>query len=64
MPIYEYQCEKCDNQFEKLVFAGDEDHVACPECGASQVEKMVSFTSFMSSGIGRACASQSSGLFS
>jgi len=64
MPIYEYHCEKCDNQFEKLVFAGDEDRVTCPECGAAQVEKMISFTSFMSSGISRSCASGSSGLFS
>jgi len=59
MPIYEYHCEKCDNQFEKLVFAGDEERVACPKCGDTQVEKMISFTSFMSSGLVRACTSGS-----
>ncbi len=64
MPIYEYQCAKCDQHFEKLVYASDEGHVTCPECGAEQVEKMISFSSFMSSGLGRACASESSGRFS
>ena len=25
MPIFEYQCEQCEKQFEKLVFAGDDE---------------------------------------
>ena len=34
MPIYEYQCEKCDTRFEKLVRrTADEDEPSCPSCG-------------------------------
>ena len=65
MPIYEYKCKKCDNCFEKLVFAGDEEPVECTECGTRQVKKLISCTSFMdSSGIGGACSSGASSGFS
>jgi len=34
MPIYEYKCEDCGNEFEKLVVrAADGGAVACPSCG-------------------------------
>lgn len=34
MPIYEYQCEDCGTEFEKLVRrSGGHDEVACPSCG-------------------------------
>ena len=32
MPIYEYICRKCGNEFEVLVFNKDEKP-ECPECG-------------------------------
>ena len=32
MPLYEYRCEKCDEQFEELRSASDEDEVRCPSC--------------------------------
>ena len=64
MPIYEYKCKKCDTCFEKLVFAGDEQPVECPQCEARQVEKLMSCASFMDSGIGKACSSGTGGGFS
>ncbi|MCX5860722.1 MAG: zinc ribbon domain-containing protein [Desulfomonile sp.] len=45
MPIYEYQCCSCENNFEKLVFGRDE--VVCPSCGGA-VEKMMSCCNFKS----------------
>jgi putative FmdB family regulatory protein len=40
MPLYEYECRKCDHVFEELVY-GDEP-VACPNCKARKVEKLFS----------------------
>ena len=47
MPIYEYRCTHCRHCFEKLVFAGDEEPVTCPECDHLEVEKLMSCVSFM-----------------
>ncbi|MBW2028213.1 MAG: zinc ribbon domain-containing protein [Deltaproteobacteria bacterium] len=51
MPIYEYRCKKCHNEFECLVL-GDEEGISCPECNARRVERLMS-----------ACSSKSSGNF-
>ncbi len=57
MPIFEYQCEKCEKQFEKLLFAGeDEKNIVCPQCGSHEVQKMMSACSFMGSSIGTCAA--------
>lgn len=41
MPIYNYKCEKCNNEFELVVF--DKDKViVCPECESKSVVKMFS----------------------
>jgi putative FmdB family regulatory protein len=45
MPIYEYRCENCDNDFETLVF-GTED-ICCPKC-KGPVERVMSCCSFKS----------------
>ena len=45
MPIYEYHCCKCEDDFEKLVFGKDD--VVCPKCG-SKVERLMSACSFKS----------------
>jgi len=43
MPIYEYVCEKCGNEFELIVF-NKEEAPNCPKCGAENpVKKMSSF---------------------
>lgn len=42
MPIYEYNCQKCGSQFEKLLKAGSGDEIACPDCGSDRVEKVLS----------------------
>jgi putative FmdB family regulatory protein len=41
MPLYEYSCRQCDNEFEMLVFA-DQEAVECPRCESARVEKKMS----------------------
>ncbi|MDD9303589.1 MAG: hypothetical protein HUK40_15105 [Desulfobacter sp.] len=31
MPIFEYQCDACKNEFERLVFANDKSKIKCPK---------------------------------
>ena len=42
MPIYEFKCTKCGNQFEVLVSIGGEKDVSCKNCGDGKVEKLIS----------------------
>lgn len=42
MPIYEYVCDKCGNEFEVIVFKDDQP--SCPACGNDKpTKKMSSF---------------------
>jgi putative FmdB family regulatory protein len=43
MPIYEYKCKKCGNDFEWFCFRStDEAELACPSCGGKKADKMMS----------------------
>ncbi|MDY6911092.1 MAG: zinc ribbon domain-containing protein [Chloroflexota bacterium] len=42
MPIYDYKCAECDTVSELLVRAVDSSVIACPECGSSDMEKLLS----------------------
>jgi putative FmdB family regulatory protein len=45
MPIYEFRCVSCGELFEKIFKTSDESvELACPECGADVVERVVSVT--------------------
>ncbi|QGY40038.1 zinc ribbon domain-containing protein [Pseudodesulfovibrio cashew] len=41
MPIFEYQCNDCGNEFEELVFDRDECP-PCPKCGSKETGKLMS----------------------
>jgi putative FmdB family regulatory protein len=41
MPIFEYRCRACREEFEKLVRSSSQE-VACPRCGSGRVEKKLS----------------------
>ena len=41
MPIYEYICKACKNEFEALVRPGD-DSPGCPSCKARDIERLLS----------------------
>jgi len=43
MPIFEYLCDDCGNQFEKLVRRSEEaDRTECPSCGRDHVTTRIS----------------------
>ncbi|MBT3176903.1 MAG: zinc ribbon domain-containing protein [Desulfobacula sp.] len=47
MPIYEFKCSKCEEFFEVIVMASnDNDTVACPKCESNEYERVVSKTNF------------------
>jgi putative FmdB family regulatory protein len=52
MPIYEYACAQCGHQFELMQRIGEAAPERCEKCGAPQVERQVSQTSFMLKGTG------------
>lgn len=56
MPIFEFKCEKCNQEFERVVFAQDKETIVCPKCHATNVKKLISAASFISrTGISGAC---------
>ncbi len=43
MPIYEYVCEACGQEFEKMVRFSDVDSApVCPVCGSKETHKQIS----------------------
>ncbi len=43
MPIFEYQCQECEENFEILQLSHeDEAAVGCPQCGSEQTERLIS----------------------
>jgi putative FmdB family regulatory protein len=59
MPIYEYHCLKCNEDFECLVF-GDEKP-DCPACKGTDVCRLMSTCGFVSKGGGGQTVSRSAG---
>ncbi len=51
MPIYEYECKKCGNNFEKLIFNIKDTSITCPDCGAKQVKRLLSTARVIGGGI-------------
>ncbi|MCP4682639.1 MAG: zinc ribbon domain-containing protein [Desulfobacterales bacterium] len=49
MPIYEYKCLSCREDFETIVF-GTNDKVACPHCNGEKLERLMSACGFRSGG--------------
>jgi len=40
MPLFDFRCKRCGAEFEALVLGGDQP--SCPECGTSDLEKLMS----------------------
>ena len=57
MPIYEYACNQCGEDFEKLVFGSA--IVDCPKCNSKDIKKKLS--SFGMSGVDKPFAGSVSG---
>jgi len=52
MPIYEYRCESCGHELDKLQSFSDEPLVTCPACDADELKRLISQTSFHLKGSG------------
>ena len=52
MPIYEYQCDKCEHVLEALQKFADEPLKFCPECGADALKRLLSAPRFRLKGSG------------
>jgi len=48
MPIFEYHCTECDEDFEVLIFGNEE--VSCPTCKGNKIKKLLSAFSHKSDG--------------
>lgn len=53
MPIYEYRCRHCANEFELLVLKNS-PAPACPECQGEDIEQLLSGFAVNSDGISKA----------
>jgi putative FmdB family regulatory protein len=53
MPIYEYQCRQCANEFELLILKGSPTP-ACPSCQSQDLEQLLSGFAVSSEGISQA----------
>ncbi|MBI3015990.1 MAG: zinc ribbon domain-containing protein [Candidatus Tectomicrobia bacterium] len=49
MPIYEFHCPACENDFETLVM-NSRATVSCPRCGGHDLERKLSVFAFQSGG--------------
>ncbi len=49
MPIFEFLCQDCGKEFEKLVFSQPEETL-CRHCNSPRVDKLISRFSFKGSG--------------
>jgi putative FmdB family regulatory protein len=59
MPIYEYHCNACGNEFETLVLPHKPAEPACPKCQSTNLEKLLSGFAPSTAGIRQANALKS-----
>jgi len=60
MPIYEYVCDQCEHEFERLVLNPSEKF-GCPKCKGKKVNRKMSTFAFSSGGKFTSTASSSCG---
>lgn len=58
MPMYEFHCNKCNDNFEELASANET--VPCPKCGSTDTERLISACRCMCGGAGDDGASSAS----
>lgn len=52
MPIYEYRCESCAHELEKIQKMNDDVLVDCPQCGRPALKRLISAAAFRLKGSG------------
>ncbi len=45
MPIFEFHCQDCKTQFNKMISNADKDHVRCPQCDSGNIKQLLSLFS-------------------
>ena len=62
MPIYEYVCKECGEEFEELII-GSQNVIKCRKCGSVNTEKKMSAFAFKAGGkfVGTGKKAQSGG---
>ena len=62
MPLYEYRCQNCGHEFEKMVrFSEASQSPVCPNCTSEQTNKKISiFASYGASTAGATASAASS----
>jgi putative FmdB family regulatory protein len=63
MPIFEYECQACNNKFEELVSSAT-TAIACPRCNSTDTRKQLSMfaaSTGSSAGSMPSCASSGCG---
>lgn len=56
MPIFEYNCQSCDQHFETIVMSAREK-ISCPKCNSKKVQKQLSVFSAPASSAAEAAPS-------
>lgn len=50
MPFFEYKCSICDKEFEELIRSEtDLENLRCPQCGSTEVDKLLSLFGMVAS---------------
>lgn len=52
MPIYEYRCQSCQHELEKLQRLSDPVLTVCPQCGKAKLRRLMSAAGFRLKGAG------------
>ena len=52
MPIYEYQCQDCGHELEKIQKMSDSPLTDCPQCKQTKLVKKISAAGFRLTGTG------------
>ncbi len=47
MPIFEYDCQDCGHNFERIVFSEKQERITCPKCKSERIKRVISSTSFI-----------------
>jgi len=52
MPIYEYRCQSCGHELERLQRMSDPALTDCPQCGKAKLRRLISAAGFRLKGAG------------
>ncbi|MBU3915143.1 zinc ribbon domain-containing protein [bacterium] len=53
MPLFEFKCNKCGTQYEKLIASTERSLPECPKCNETDVRKLISMGSIRANGISK-----------